>query len=172
MPELQKFQDKLSPECQADMESLILELKAVNQKVHNGKRCIGRTEIVPLPDDKYVRLWEYLRHCCLLVACWPNHRRAIRTISDKRGMPWEDVRDEAVDSMAIHCYLYVWRHYEHSDEPTAYVISTASYGWKDWITEQNNFHIGIDRERERQMTEDRRCGHKVSNVNLGIKAYS
>lgn len=166
MRKLQTFYKKLSPECQADMESLILELKELNS-VHDGKRCIAKAEIVPLPDDKYIRLWEYLRHCCLLVACWPNNRRALETMAGKRGMSFTDVQDEAVDSMTIHCYTYVWRHYIHTDEPTAYVLSTAKYGWKDWITEQNNYHCGIDDARQEQAFEDSRCGHKVNNVNFG-----
>lgn len=166
MAKVEKFYAKLSPECQADMEALIFELKDLNNEVHKGKRCIAKAEIVPLPDDKYTRLWGYLRHCCHLVACWPNKRRAIETIASKRHMDIDEVRDEAVDSMAIHCYTYVWRHYEHSDEPTAYILATAKYGWLDWITEQNNFHSGIDDAREEQEFEMHRCGRRTVNFNF------
>ena len=139
-------------------------MKALNND-NLKRRVIHRKDIVMLPDKEYLRLYGYLRHCCTLVASWPNMTRSIDTISRKRCMPFDEVKDEAVDSMTIHCITYVWRKYRHSDD-FGYVLSTARFGWMSWIEEQNMYHDGIDEMVD--MMEDTRldCGHKVSSLNI------
>lgn len=163
MIETERHYGKLTPEEQADLDRLLLKMKELN-KDKLGNRKIPRKEIAPLPDKEYIRLFEYLRHCCHLVSCWTQKTRAIRMVADKRGMSFNEVQDEVVDSMAIHCYIYSWRHYEHSEEPTAYVLSTAKFGWSSWIEEQNMYHVGADKALADWVEEERREGHKVNTA--------
>lgn len=168
MARRQEFYGKLPPEALADLDRLLLKLRETNSALA-GRRVIRREEIVPLPDDEYVRLWDYLRHCCHLAASWPNKMAAIRAIAGKRNMSFREVQEEAVDSMTIHCYTYAWRHYRHPDDgdSSAYVLSTAKFGWLSWIEEQNNFHCGIDSALRDFMEEADKCGHKVTTRNFG-----
>lgn len=159
-----KLYGKLSPESLKELDALLLKLKELNSHL-SGQKRIRREEIVPLPEKEYLKLWEYLRHCCKLMTCWTNVMRAIKVIASKRGMSFEEVQEECVDSLAIHCYIYAWRHYEHSDD-CEYVLSTAKFGWKAWITEQNNYHAGVDKALEDFMEETPTHGRKVCNVNF------
>ena len=163
MAKISKYYGKLAPELLKDLDALILKLKEAN-RVHEGKRIIRRSEIVPLPDEEYVRLWGYLRHCCLLAANWKNIRDAIKVVADSSGRSFEDVQEECVDTMTIHVYTYVWRHYEHSDE-CSYVFTTATFGYKSWIEEQNCYMAGTEAARE--MAEEDDVGHKITTRNFG-----
>lgn len=160
---MQDYYGKLSPECLAELDSLLLKLKEAN-KCHEGKKIIHRDEIVPLPDEEYLKLWEYLRHCCLLVASWPNKRKAISIIAEKRGVQVDEVRDECVDSMTIHCYVYAWRKYQHSTECN-YVFATAKFGYQTWIEEQQKFYNGVDVAVEEARLQFN-GGKRVFNVNI------
>lgn len=165
MAKIEKFYGKLTPECLARLDSLLLEMQGLN-KVHVGSKKVNPKAIVPLCDKDYLELWGYLKHCCTLAVNWPNKRRAIRMIASKRSMAFEEVMEEAIDSLTIHCYTYAWRHYIHSDDPSAYVLSTAKFGWLTWIEEQNNFHVGIDEAMEAARAEETRCGRQLHNVNV------
>lgn len=160
---IESFYGKLSQECLDSMDRLLLKLQELN-KDKLGRHKIPRDEIAPLPDKEYLELWGYLRHCCHLASSWPNKMSAIKVIANKRGMSFKEVQDEAVDSMTIHCYVYAWRHYQHSEDSSAYVLSTAKFGWLSWIEEQNNYHLGIEDAVEKARLEARRCGHKVCNI--------
>lgn len=164
MAKLSTFYGKLSKECLDDMDRLLLAMKAINAE-NLKHRVIRRNKIVMLPEKEYTTLWGYLRHCCVLMAGWPNISEAISTISKKRCMPFEEVKDEAVDSMTIHCMTYAWRKYEHSDD-CGYVLSTARFGWQSWIEEQNLYHDGIDEMIAAAEDSMPNCGHKVHNVNM------
>lgn len=163
MAKISKYYGKLAPELLKDLDALILKLKEAN-KVNEGKRIIRRNEIVPLPDAEYVRLWGYLRHCCLLAANWKNVRDAISTIASRTNRSFKEVQEECVDTMTIHVYTYVWRHYEHSEE-CEYVFSTATFGYKSWIEEQNNSSTDGSVKMEDEDQVDR--GHKVTTRNFG-----
>lgn len=165
MAKISKYYGKLSPELLKDLDALILKLKEINKvnKVGKGRKIVRRSEIVPLPEDEYVRLWGYLRHCCLLAANWKNIRDAIKVVADSSGRSFEDVQAECVETMTIHVYTYVWRHYEHSEECN-YVFTTATFGYKSWIEEQNCYIAGI--EAARKMTEKDDVGHKVTTRNF------
>lgn len=163
MPKQSKYYGKLSPECLVDLDALLIKLRQLNQ-CHAGKRIIPRNEIVPLPENEYLRLWGYLRHCCLLATNWKNIKDAISCIADKSGRTFEEVQEECIDSMTIHVYTYAWRHYEHSEE-CGYVFTTAEFGYRAWIEEQNKFHKGVDAALEQH--EDRNnCGRKVFTQNI------
>lgn len=163
MPKNSKFYGKLEPAFLQELDGLLLKLKELN-KENLTRRVIKRSEIVPLPEKEYVRFWSIIRHCCMLVASWPNIKKAIGVIASKSGRMDEDVRDEAVDSMTIHVYTYAWRHYQHSEE-CEYVFSTATFGWKAWIEEQNNYHLVLENALDEMELEDD-CGHKVCTMNF------
>lgn len=163
MPKQSKYYGKLSPECLVDLDALLIKLRQLNQ-CHAGKRIIPRNEIVPLPEDEYLRLWGYLRHCCLLTTSWKNIKDAISCIADKSGRTFEEVQEECIDSMTIHVYTYAWRHYEHSEE-CGYVFTTAEFGYRAWIEEQNKFHKGVDAALE-QHKDGNNCGRKVFTQNI------
>lgn len=158
-----KYYGKLSPECLADLDALLLKLRKLNEQ-HSGKRVILRNEIVPLPDDEYLRLWGYLKHCCLLVTNWKNIKDAISCVATRSGRDFEDVQEECIESMTIHVYTYVWRHYEHSEE-CGYVFTTAQFGYKAWIDEQNRFHKGVDIALE-DYVEENNLGRRVFTQNI------
>lgn len=158
-----EYYGKLSSADLAQLDGLLLKLKSLNAK-HKGHRRIRRDEIVPLPEDEYIKLWGYLKHCCTLAASWPNVRKAISVVADKSGRTIEDVREDCIESMTVHVYIYAWRHYEHSDE-CEYVFSTAVFGYKAWIESQNNYTAGIDQAIE-MAKEENNCGRKVCNVNI------
>lgn len=157
-----KFYGKLEPEVLQELDSLLIKLKSLNE-IHKGKRVIKKTEIVPLPDKEYLRLWELVRHCCRMISFWGNVTKAIGIISSKRGQEVQEVREECIDYMTIHVLTYAWRHYEHSEE-CGYVFSTAEYGWRAWIEEQNNYHSGFEIELQKQAEEN--CGRKVCTLNF------
>lgn len=159
-----KFYGKLSPEQLADLDALILKLRDANV-ANLSRRKISKADIIPLPDDEYVRLWEYLKHCCKLVTSWKNVRDAIKVVADKSGRQIEDVQDECVLSMTIFVYTYVWRHYVHSDE-CGYVFSTAKFGYKVWLQEQNAYHLGVESVIEDYALEHPSCGKKVFTQNV------
>lgn len=165
MEKIEQFYGRLTPNNLSRLDTLLLELQRLN-KVNLASKKIDPKNIVSLPDSDYLELWGYIRHCCVLATNWPNKRRAVRMVASKRGMSFEDVMDEAVDSLTIHCYTYAWRHYTHSERPDAYIFSTAKFGWLTWIEEQNNFHAGIEDAIERQHAEETRCGRQVHNVNV------
>lgn len=162
MAKFSSFYGKLPKDCIETLDSLLLKMKRLNRR-NAGKHVIRTEEIVPLPDDEYVRLWGYIRHCCKLVATWKNVRSAICVVAEKSGRSFDDVHDECVDSMTIHVYTYAWRKYRHSEDCN-YVFSTATYGYLAWIDEQNRFNAGIVAEMERVAVENG-SGRKVSNAN-------
>lgn len=164
MVKLSRFYGKLTKECLEGMDRLLLAMKAIN-KENLKRRVIRRSEIVMLPEGEYLQLWGWLRHCCVLVASWPNISEAISTIAKKREMAFDEVKDEAVDSMTIHCITYAWRKYEHSED-CGYVLSTAMFGWQSWIEEQNSYHDGIAEMIGEEEQRRPSCGHKVSNLNM------
>lgn len=163
MPKNSKFYGKLEPAVLQELDGLLLKLKELN-KENLKNRVIKRSEIVPLPEKEYLRFWDLIRHCCLLVTSWPNIKKAIGVIASKSGREPADVQEECVDTMTIHVYTYAWRHYEHSEE-CEYVFSTATFGWKAWIEEQNNYHKGFECAAEDKEIEDN-CGHKVCTLNF------
>lgn len=175
--EVKKYYGKLPPKDRRRMDELLLKMQRLNSE-QLKKRIVLKNEIVPLPDDEYVELWGYLRHCCTLVASWPNNARAIRTIASYRGMDDEETRDEAIDSMTIHCYTYAWRHYDSKKASYAhcgpmeeelecgYVLSTAKFGFKTWLSEQNRYNSGIKFEVEEAYLKEPHKGRKVNNVNI------
>ena len=159
---MESYYGKLSPECLQELDSLLLELKELNA-VHGGKRVIRRTEIVPLPDDKYLKLWGYLTHCCKLASNWDNVKQAINTIASRTNRSFKEVQEECVLSMTIHAYTYAWRHYEHSED-CGYVFRTATFGYRAWIEEQNNSSTDGSVKMEDENVIDR--GHKICTLNL------
>ena len=166
MAKIEQFYGKLTPNCLARLDELLLKLQRLN-KVHLGSKKVDPKKIVALPEEEYLELWGYLRHCCVLAVNWPNKRRAIRMVASKREMSFEEVMGEAVDSLTIHCYTYAWRHYEHSEDSSAYVLSTAKFGWLTWIEEQNNASCaGVDNIRDEHRAEETRCGRQLHNVNV------
>ena len=164
MAKLSRFYGKLPEGCMKGMDRLLLVMKALN-KENLKRRVIRRHEIVMLPEKEYMELWGYIRHCCTLVASWPNMTNAISTIAVKRGMDFNEVKEEAVDSMTIHCMTYAWRHYEHSED-CGYVLSTANFGWQSWIEEQNAYHDGIDEMIDEAEQRNPSTGHKVYTQNV------
>lgn len=175
---VKKYYGKLPPHERQRMDELLLKMQRLNSE-QLKKRVILKEEIVPLPEAEYIELWGYLRHCCMLVASWPNKARAIRTIASYRGMDVDETRDEAIDSMTIHCYTYVWRHYDSKKasydkeiSPTGemlecgYVLSTAKFGFQTWLTEQNRYNSGIKFEIEEAYLKEPHKGRKVNNVNI------
>lgn len=155
-----RFYGKLPPEMLSDLDSLIVKLRRINRKVLKQK-TIKSTEIRTLPDDEYLRLWGYIRHCCSLVTTWPNVRKAIAAIADKSSRTEDDVRDECIDAITTHVYTYAWRKYRHSED-CGLVFKTAEFGYKTWITSQNMFHDGVDLSRELFASDNPSCGRKVS----------
>lgn len=155
-----KYYGKLSPEMLADMDAMLQRLRRMNRGLLKNA-TIKRGDIRPLPDADYVRLWGYLRHCCTLVASWPNVRKAIAAIADASGRDFDSLRDECIDSMTVHVYTYAWRKYRHSDE-CGLVFSTAEFGFKAWITSQNMYHGGISLSGELFMADNPSCGSKVN----------
>ena len=157
-----RYYGKLNPLMLADLDGLLLKMRTINKKALRNK-TIKRTEIKALPEDDYLRLWGYLRHCCSLVITWPNVKRAIETIAFKSGRTFDDLSEECIDSMTTHVYTYAWRKYKHSED-CGYVFSTAEYGYKAWVSSQNLYHRGGDAAMELFMAESRSCGCKISNV--------
>lgn len=181
---VKKYYGKLPPHERQRMDELLLKMQRLNSE-QLKKRVILKDEIVPLPESEYIELWGYLRHCCTLVASWPNKARAIRTIASYRGMDVDETRDEAIDSMTIHCYTYVWRHYDSKKASCAaetscykgdglteeeldcgYVLSTAKFGFQTWLAEQNRYNSGIKFEIEEAYLKEPHKGRKVNNVNI------
>ena len=70
-----RYYGKLPPEMLSDLDALLVKMRRVNRKVVT-KKTINRKDIVPLPDDEYVRLWGYLRHCCSMVTTWRTRKSA------------------------------------------------------------------------------------------------
>ena len=165
MKKVESYYGKLPPESLKELDSLLLELKEANS-ANKGKRVISRSEIVSLPEDKYLKLWGYLNHCCKLVSNWDNVNKAIRVIASKTMRPFSEVQEECIMSMTIHVYTYAWRHYEHSEDSSAYVLSTAKFGFCSWIKEQNSYFngIAIARSEAEDMRLDR--GRKVCTLNI------
>ena len=155
-----RFYGKLPPEALADLDGLLLKLRNKNKDLLK-KKIIKKTEIKPLCDEEYLRLWGYIRHCCDMVTTWPNIRKAIGVISDKSGRSFESTHDECVDSMTVFVYTYAWRKYE-SSEDCGYVFSTAEYGYKSWIAAQNIYHSGVDAAKEAFEAENPSSGRKVT----------
>lgn len=156
-----RFYGKLPPEMLADLDSLLIKLRRINRKVLKQK-TVKRSEIRPLPDDEYLRLWGYLRHCCSLVTTWPNIRKAIAAIAEKSDRTEDDVRNECVDSLTTHVYTYAWRKYRHSED-CGLVFTTAEFGYKAWITSQNLFHDGVELSKNIFYADNPSCGNKVSS---------
>jgi hypothetical protein len=157
-----KYYGKLPPECLRDLDSLLIKMRRINRK-NAGRKVIRRNEIVPLPNDEFVRLWGYIRHCCQLATSWPNVRSAIRVVATNSSRDFEDVLNECIDSMTIHVYTYSWRRYRHSDE-CGYVFKTAEYGYKSWIESQNAYMLGEDAALVIHQ-EETYSGRKVSGEN-------
>lgn len=153
-----RYYGKLPAECLEDLDGLLLKMKKINRK-HRGKKVIKGNEIDRLPDDEFLRLWGYIRHCCQLVTGWKNVKDALKVIASNSGRPFEEVLDECIDSMTIHVYTYSWRKYRHSVD-CAYVFSTAEFGFKSWISAQNRFSSGIDIAKVLH-DEDTYAGRKV-----------
>lgn len=143
-----------------DLDSLLVKMRRKNRSLLKRK-IIKTTEIRPLCDAEYVRLWGYIRHCCDMVTTWPNIRKAIGVISEKSGRALDDLKDECVDSMTVFVYTYVWRKYVHSDD-CGLVFSTAVFGYKSWITSQNAYHSGIDLSIDVFNADNPSRGHKVA----------
>ena len=75
-----KFYGKLPPNVVEDLDGLLLKMKETNKKLLK-KKVIDASEIKPLSDEEYLRLWGYIRHCCDLVSTWKNVRNAIAITS-------------------------------------------------------------------------------------------
>ena len=155
-----RFYGKLPSEMLADLDSLLIKLRKINRKVLKQK-TVKRSEIRPLPDDEYLRLWGYLRHCCSLVTTWTNVRMAISAIAEKSSRTEDDVRDECIDAMTTHVYTYSWRKYRHSED-CGLVFSTAEFGYKSWVSSQNLYHDGVEFSRELFASDNPSCGRKIS----------
>ena len=159
-----RYYGKLPPEMLSDLDALLIKLRRVNRKVLSQK-TIRRTDIRPLPDDEYVRLWGYLRHCCSLVTTWPNVRKAISSIAEKCSMDIDAVREDCIDSLTTFVYTYSWRKYRHSED-CGLVFSTAEFGYKTWVTQQNVYHNGVDLSVDLFRSDNPSSGGKVSNANM------
>lgn len=154
------FYGKFPSYILADLDGLLIKLKKINKKLLK-KKVIKKTEISPLCDEEYLRLWGYIRHCCDMVTTWPNVRKAIGVIAEKSGRSFESLQEECVDSMTVFVYTYAWRKYEHSED-CGYVFSTAEYGYKSWIAAQNQYHSGAVAAKEVFEADNTSGGRKVT----------
>lgn len=162
MPKIAKYYGKLPSVMLADLDALLLKLRRKNRKLLRNA-TIKRSEISPLPDDEFIRLWGYMRHCCSMVASWPNVSKSIAVIADKSGRDVDGVREECIDSMTVHVYTYAWRKYKHSEE-CGLVFSTAEFGYKAWISSQNAFHEGESAAESLFVEEKLTGGSKVNTA--------
>lgn len=159
---IRKYYGKLPDDMLKDMDGMLLKLKRLNRGLLSRK-TIKSSEIRPLGAEEYCRLWGYIRHCCSMVTSWPNIRKALLVIADKSGRSFDDVKDECIDSMTIHVYLYSWRKYRHSED-CAYVFTTAEFGYKSWITRQNEYNAGTEAAETILCMDNPSCGWKVSQL--------
>lgn len=154
-----KFYGKLPPNVVEDLDGLLLKMKETNKKLLK-KKVIDASEIKPLSDEEYLRLWGYIRHCCDLVSTWKNVRNAICVFAEKSGRSFDSLHDEFVDSMTVFVYTYAWRKYVHSED-CGYVFKTAEYGYKSWAYAQNSFHSGAVAAKELHDADNPSSGRKV-----------
>lgn len=158
--EIRGFYGKFPPDILADIDSLLLKLQGKNKGLLK-KKVIKKTEIKPLCNEEYLRLWGYLRHCCDMMTTWPNVRRAIGVFAEKSGRSFDSLQEECVDSMTVFVYTYAWRKYEHSED-CGYVFSTAIYGFKSWVAAQNQYHSGAVAAKEVFEADYTSGGRKVT----------
>lgn len=151
---------KLPESMLADLDGLLLKLRRINRKGLKGQ-SIKASDIRALPEDENSRLWGYLRHCCTMVAGWPNISKAIAVMASRSNRDFANLREECIDSMTIHVYTYAWRKYRHSSE-CGLVFKTAEFGYKSWISSQNVYEAGTESFRKQFEDENPSCGRKVS----------
>lgn len=141
---MKKLKGKLSRAQLDDLDSLLLEMKALNKDQLQKGRAIALDKIVTLDKDKNERFWAYIRHYAKLVVMFPNNLKTIRSIVQHDDTTSMDcLIDDATMEVALWVYRFVWRQYEHSDE-CGYVFTTANYGFMAWSTAHRNWSFGKD----------------------------